>query len=213
MKITKYEHACLVVEDNGKQIVIDPGVFSKSLATDVKYDAAVITHVHSDHMDIETLQKLKSSNPEMRIFSVQQAANDLIKNSLDCEVVGAGDTAVVGDFNLEFFGGQHAIIHPDFPRFENVGVMVSERFYYPGDSFTKPEKPVEILAVPYSGPWLKTGESMDFISQVNPKRCFPTHDYLSSKDGAKFVNNWLRQICEQKGIVFEVIETSQSLGA
>ena len=72
MKITKFEHACLVIEDNGKQIVIDPGVFSKSLATDEKYDAAVVTHVHGDHLDIETLQKLKSSNPDMRIFSVQQ---------------------------------------------------------------------------------------------------------------------------------------------
>jgi probable F420-dependent oxidoreductase len=77
----------------------------------------------------------------------------------------------VGDFTLRFFGGTHAVIHSSIPTIENVGVLVNEELYYPGDSYAVPEGiEVDTLAAPLGAPWLKIGEAMDYVLAV--KDCF-----------------------------------------
>ncbi len=54
MKITKFVHSCLLVEAEGKVILVDPGDFSWGSGTfDIvklnQLDKIVITHEHSDH--------------------------------------------------------------------------------------------------------------------------------------------------------------------
>jgi len=45
MKITKYGHACLMVEIDGRSLVIDPGVFSTDFVSPDNVDAVVIVIV------------------------------------------------------------------------------------------------------------------------------------------------------------------------
>ena len=54
MKIYKYLHSCLVLEENGKRLLIDPGAFSflEGLLKpeDIgPVDAILLTHQHLDH--------------------------------------------------------------------------------------------------------------------------------------------------------------------
>ena len=50
MKITKFGHSCLLVEENGVRILFDPGSYSTA-QNDVKnIDVVLITHEHSDHV-------------------------------------------------------------------------------------------------------------------------------------------------------------------
>ena len=47
MKLTKHEHACVVLEKDGASIVIDPGSFSSGAAEIIAgADAILITHEH-----------------------------------------------------------------------------------------------------------------------------------------------------------------------
>ncbi|MDO8655088.1 MAG: MBL fold metallo-hydrolase, partial [bacterium] len=51
MKITKYVHSCLLVEEQGKTALIDPGNYTfQSKALDLRYieklDFVLITHEH-----------------------------------------------------------------------------------------------------------------------------------------------------------------------
>jgi len=57
MNITKREHACLVVEQSGATLVIDPGSFTAPFAVD-GLAAIVVTHEHADHVTREHLDRL-----------------------------------------------------------------------------------------------------------------------------------------------------------
>ena len=54
MRITKYTHACIRLEDAGKVLVIDPGEWTEPDAW-VGADAILVTHEHSDHVDAARL--------------------------------------------------------------------------------------------------------------------------------------------------------------
>ncbi|HEU5121957.1 MAG TPA: hypothetical protein VFT59_03855, partial [Candidatus Saccharimonadales bacterium] len=54
-----------------------------------------------------------------------------------------------------------------------------------------PGVPVDTLALPAGGPWMKEGEAMDFLATVKPRLAFPTHDALLSETGKSVSDNWL----------------------
>ncbi|WP_343861781.1 MBL fold metallo-hydrolase, partial [Frigoribacterium faeni] len=49
MRLTKLEHACLIIEKDGRRLVVDPGSFTSPLMDLQDVDAIVITHEHADH--------------------------------------------------------------------------------------------------------------------------------------------------------------------
>jgi hypothetical protein len=82
------------------------------------------------------------------------------------------------------YGGWHAEIHPEIPRVVNLGFLVEDSLYHPGDSFDVPEgADVDTVFVPISGPWLKISESVDFVRRIAPRRAFALHDCLLSERG------------------------------
>jgi hypothetical protein len=125
-------------------------------------------------------------------------------------VVEPGHTEQVGPFTLEFFGGNHAVIHPSMPQNQNVGVLVNNTLYYPGDSFSEPGKAVKVLAAPAGGPWMKISEAMDFITAVKPALAFPTHDAVLSDGGQQVNDSMLSHAAEQAGIEYRRIAIKDS---
>ncbi|TAL14097.1 MBL fold metallo-hydrolase [Patescibacteria group bacterium] len=181
MLLTKYEHACFTIEEDSQVLVVDPGNFTTDFKVTDNIVAIVITHEHADHFDPNLLASIYDKNPDSVLISLESITEKMPDHK--SHAVAAGETFTVGPFNLEFFGGTHAQIHPDIPLIDNLGVLVNQRLYYPGDSFTGPNKPVEILALPASAPWLKISESLDFLMQVKPQFTFPTHDAILSATG------------------------------
>ncbi|HSX23818.1 MAG TPA: MBL fold metallo-hydrolase [Candidatus Saccharimonadales bacterium] len=210
MKITKYEHACLNIEEQGRRLLIDPGTFTTSIPDFANIAAVVVTHVHQDHLDAEKLKAIHAANPEVQIYTVQTVADDL-KDIVPVHVVTGGQKAGAGPFQLEFFGGEHALIHPSYPLTANVGVMVNKLLYYPGDSFAMPHQPVNTLAVPANAPWLKTSESMDFIVAIKPKRAFPTHNVFLSDLGNNLSNSLLENSAKTVGASYTFLEPRESI--
>src|SRR6187402_1683072 len=119
MKLTKYEHACMLLEVAGSRVIVDPGEFSMPLGDVGDVVAVVITHEHGDHWTTEQLARILERNPEAAVFGPA----GVVKAAADYEITESHDGLEVelGDFTLKFFGDKHAVIHSSIPVIDNVG--------------------------------------------------------------------------------------------
>jgi L-ascorbate metabolism protein UlaG (beta-lactamase superfamily) len=201
MKLTKYEHASFTLEKDGEVLVVDPGVFTTDFAMTEHVTGVVITHEHADHFDRTLLDVIVTKNPQVTIIghdTIMQQINDLPTIS-----VNAGDAITIGTFVLEFFGGEHAVIHESFTPIANLGVLINQKVYYPGDSFTVPNKPVDVLALPVAAPWMKISEAFDFVANIKPRIAFPTHDAILSDAGKSLPDRMLPPHAESFGTSYQ----------
>ncbi|WP_104126956.1 MBL fold metallo-hydrolase [Cryobacterium sp. Y57] len=214
MKLTKLEHAALIIELAGKKLYIDPGSFTTALSRTAGTVAVVITHEHADHWTPEQLGRIIEMNSDLRIFAPAGVTRAIAAFNADLEIttVQAGDVIGVDPFTLRFFGATHAVIHESIPVIDNVGVLVNDELYYAGDAFTIPEG-VEVgtLAVPAAAPWMKISEAMDYIFAIKPKRSFPTHEMLLSRAGKDLSNARFQNVTQLSGGEFFPLEPGDSL--
>ncbi len=201
MKLTKFEHACFVVEDNGRKVVVDPGAYTTDFVVPDNVSAIVITHNHADHLNKDLLVEIIAKNPEAIIVGHQETVGDLHDHKL--QTVTANEGIDIDGFKLEFYGGKHATIDPAIPIIANLGIMINGKLYYPGDSFTLPERPVEILALPVAAPWMKLSEAVSFLKQVKPQLAFPTHDAILSDAGKGLPDNLIPLLTKDLGIKYQ----------
>jgi L-ascorbate metabolism protein UlaG (beta-lactamase superfamily) len=198
MRVTKFEHATLTIVDMGRTLIIDPGSFTAPLGELEDVVAIVLTHEHADHWTADHLDRILGMFPGTPIFAPEGVSTAAA--AYDITVVHPGDVVQVDPFRLEFFGGRHALIHESIPVVDNVGVLVNDDFYYPGDSYAVPEgRSVKLLAAPVGAPWLKIGEAMDFVLAVAPRRVFATHDMTLSVSGRDMGRARLGWAAEQNG--------------
>ena len=209
MRVTKFEHATLTLIDAGKTLVIDPGSFTAPLIDLAGTVAVVITHEHPDHWTPDHLDRIRKAVPDVPIYGPEGVARAAA--GYDVIAVQPGETVDVDPFRLEFFGGKHAVIHETIPVVDNVGVLVNDVFYYPGDSYAVPKgADVKLLAAPVGAPWLKIGEAMDFVLAVAPRQAFGTHDMTLSVIGRDMGRVRLRWAVEQDGGEFLALDPGES---
>jgi L-ascorbate metabolism protein UlaG (beta-lactamase superfamily) len=210
MLVTKQEHACLILESAGKKLVIDPGVFTTALVGLNDVVAVVITHEHGDHWTADQLTRILARNPDAKLYGPEGVA--IAATDFDITVVKDGDMIDAKPFSLRFFGEKHAVIHSSIPIVDNVGVLVNDSLYYPGDSFTVPEGvEVDVLAAPVGAPWLKIGEAIDFVLAVRPRRAFATHEMVLSTAGKGMGGDRLKWAVEQGGGEYVALEPGDAL--
>ncbi|WP_066519846.1 MBL fold metallo-hydrolase [Curtobacterium ammoniigenes] len=200
MRVTKLEHACLIVTEGDAALVIDPGNYTRPVdASGVV--AVVITHEHPDHITSEQLRRILGTNPEAVVLGPPGVASALRAEVPDVavDVIGDGALRTVGPFTLRFFGTKHERIHASVPLVDNTGVLINDRLFYPGDAYTNPGVPVDLLVCPVGAPWLKVGEMMDYVSSVAPARSMPTHEGTLSAAGFDQATMRLAQATEPHG--------------
>lgn len=173
MRITRYGHSCLLVEDGDARLLLDPGNFSSGFASLRGLTAVLVTHQHPDHLDVARLRPLLEANPDARLHCDEGSVEAL--EGLPHVVVRAGDRLDLAT-TVDVLGSQHAVIHPDLPRIPNVGYLIGGRFFTPGDALTVPDADVEILGLPTAAPWLKASEAVELLRAVQPPLAFPVHD-------------------------------------
>jgi L-ascorbate metabolism protein UlaG (beta-lactamase superfamily) len=210
MRLTKHEHAALTLDKHGKKLVIDPGSFTLPLSDLHGIVGIVLTHEHPDHWTPEHLDRILATYPDTPVFAPEGVAK--AAGGYRITVVSPGEAVDVGPFHLEFFGGTHAVIHESIPVVDNVGVLVDDEFYYPGDSYAVPrDAQVTLLAAPVGAPWLKIGDAMDFVLAVKPSRAFGTHDMTLSRAGLNMGRARLQWAVEQNGGEFLELDPGQSV--
>lgn len=214
MRIIKHEHACLSVHhDDGGTVVIDPGSFSGRLVDLEDVRAVVVTHEHGDHWTPEHLADLRQRFPDAPILGPAGVAAAVAATEIGdvIDVVTPGDEREIGGFRLAFFGGTHAEIHRSLPRVDNVGVLVDDRLFHPGDSLEPPGVAVELLAAPAGAPWLKIGETMDFVVAVSPKQAIAIHDAVLSEAGLRIAEARITGAIESVGGDYVQLRPGDSL--
>jgi L-ascorbate metabolism protein UlaG (beta-lactamase superfamily) len=190
MELTKHGHACVVLSDGERRLVIDPGAFTEPSALDGA-SAVLITHEHADHFVPDRVRAALDSDPALEVWTNKSVAAQLEGLGGRVHVVGNGDAVTAAGFEVTVHGELHAEIHPDVPRIANIGFLVNGQVFHPGDALTVPDQPVETLLVPMHAPWSRTADLIDYVRAVHADQAFGVHDGLLNDTGCGLVTGLL----------------------
>ena len=226
MHLKKLSHCCMVIDikgSDGKQrrILTDPGFYSIEEHDKIKHaDIVLITHEHQGHFHIESLKALLKRAPDASIFTNDTVGELLAKEGIEHHVMEHEDVVDHKGIHIEAYDKKHALLHKSIPQSSNVGFLISTQvgpvqaqdrpvcLFFPGDAFTDPKKPIDALALPTSGPWMKISEPIDYALQLKPRMAFPVHD---GEGGGGFRNMFIEKILGQNGIEFVKLEDGGEL--
>jgi L-ascorbate metabolism protein UlaG (beta-lactamase superfamily) len=206
MRLTKFGHSCLLLEEGRARMLLDPGTLSEGFEELEGLTAVLYTHQHADHLDPGRLRGLLDRNPGVRVVSDEGSAKSLGEAGAEVEVVRDGDELEIAGVGVRVVGRDHAVIHPDIPVVPNVGYLAAGRLFHPGDAFTPPEQPVEVLAVPAGAPWLKVSESIGYMREVRPRIAVPVHEKVLSAVGITIYYRQLEQLGTSGGTTLRVMD-------
>jgi L-ascorbate metabolism protein UlaG (beta-lactamase superfamily) len=203
MKITKFVHACLLVETPDRVALFDPGNFSaEAVPVDAlqRLDDIFITHVHPDHCDPLLIKKLVARFPKVRVTStpevVARLAEQGIKNASDQPPAG-----------VTFFDSPHeskAPLMPEAPQ--EIGIHYLDVLSHPGDSHHFHETK-QILALPVTAPWGTSFDAMALACQLRPKYVLPIHDWHWRDEARDLMYARFETVLAEQNITFLKLQT------
>lgn len=180
MNITKLVHSCLIVENAGKRILIDPGNYSwqsgivkPELLTNV--DVVVVTHAHPDHFHEGFVKAIKDASPNAVWYGPKQVVDKLV-------VWGINGSTTSNDENIRFIESEHADLSPWFnEQPAHTSFVIFNDLLVGGDCHTLTESHGARIfgAAINGGPWgAVVGFSKMVESMTNrPQIVIPLHDW------------------------------------
>lgn len=200
MKLTKLVHACLLVEEEGKTALIDPGVFSRQAVLDKlaqlnNLNYLIITHNHADHLDEEVVDAVAKKFPQ-----IQLAANAQINQQLS-----QLNLTVAGDDCFKFNAPHEPLPAGEVP--DNSGWHFGH-LSHPGDSLSFNETR-DILALPYVAPWGSTTQAVQLALKLQPKFVVPIHDWHLSEEARGWYAGLLERALAPADIKFVDLPMNQ----
>lgn len=179
MKVTKYPQSCLIIEQQGKRIVIDPGalVSGKFSASDLlPVEAILITHEHEDHADPDLIRGLvgDSNVPVIANESTKQLFGDLVT-----QVVADNEEFEIAGMKVVARELPHCLMVDGSAGPQNTGYVIDEVFFHAGDGVKLDNLRVPSAAIPIAGPDISARDVFDFIKQLKCQTVVPIHyDYF-----------------------------------
>jgi len=180
MNIIKLVHSCLVVEQDGKRILVDPGSYSwqsdlvkpELLAG---LDQVVVTHAHPDHLDERFAQAVKAASPNAIWYGPAQVTDQLSH-------WGINGLAASDDPKIRFIDSEHADLSPWFgEQPQHTSFVLFDDLLIGGDCHTLTSAHgARILAGAINGgPW---GGVVGFAKMIQamadrPQVVIPLHDW------------------------------------
>jgi len=192
MKVTRYFQSCLLIEDKGARILIDPSGQEKDRLSEFgKLDAVFYTHEHGDHFDAGMAQDF-----------VEQGVAPVYANASTAKLIEASKTEVkdgqeydINGLKVKAIELPHCLMVDGSTSVQNTGYLVDGKLFHPGDGAELEGLSVDTLAVPISGPDISLKDAYAFTVQVKAKQVIPIHydflggnpDYLGSSLNKKGV--------------------------
>ena len=209
MRIKKLGHCCLLIEEKGFRVLTDPGNYSTLQNSEKRIDIILITHEHADHFHIESVKKVLENNPQAVIVTNSTVGKLLAVEAISHIQTEDGETYANKDLTIFGHGSKHAEIYKTWGSVLNTGYFIGERLFYPGDALYDPKRPIEILALPVAGPWVKISESVNYALALKPKIAFPVHDGGLINPG--IVHRVPAKVLPENAIEFRVLEIGVSV--
>ncbi len=208
MRIRKYGHSCLLLQERGESLLFDPGKpeFLDDLATPDAFagvSVIALTHWHPDHADPGLIRRIVERSGA-RVLAPHEGVGPLAEAGVEATVPNDGKMSI-GVFGLHVTTVPHAaILGSAAPR--NMAYLVNDRLLNPGDSFDsrlEEYRGVATLALPVTAPWLTEIDAASFAERLAPTRVVPVHDgYLEDFFRERRYETF-GQYFEKKGIGFE----------
>jgi len=222
MKITRYAQSCLLIETEGKRILVDPGClgFEESLVDSkwINIDVILITHKHGDHCEEKTLKKIIERD-NAKLYSTKEVAETYPE--LNFDIVKEGDIIDVmsdeGGVKVEVVKAVHGyipLLKGGKEIQENVGYIVDDckrRAYITSDTicFDNDHK-CDIIFVPVSNHGLVMGafEAALFSKETGAEIIVPVH-----YDNPKFPTeiDKVKEEFDKQGINLKVLGIGESI--
>jgi L-ascorbate metabolism protein UlaG (beta-lactamase superfamily) len=208
MRISKYIHSCLLVEQETDKILFDPGKFSfvEGLIAPEQFQnlsAIILTHQHPDHIDDRALQTIVAGNPAALVLTNTEIQARLKRKGMAAEIFETG-SRTVHSFTIAAFDAPHApILGADPPQ--NTAYLINEVFLHPGDSFADSllaKKNTPVLALPIMAPWTTELEIAKFARRMSSQHIIPIHDGYAKDFFLQQRYENFRQHFTQQGIQF-----------
>lgn len=197
MKISKFVHSCLLVEEQNISILIDPGSYTyqeKALNPSLlnKLDFLLITHEHQDHMYLPLIKEIIKKFPHIILISNQQVADVLDKEGLKVQIHG--------NEVIKLREEQHEKLL-DIPLPQNTLFTLFNKVTHPGDSLQF-HSTSEILALPIQAPWGSFVAAVEKAVSVKPKIVIPIHDWHWRDEAREALYERAKKYLEKFGIKF-----------
>jgi L-ascorbate metabolism protein UlaG (beta-lactamase superfamily) len=211
VRLTKFTHSCVRFEDGDRSLVIDPGVFSELDDALDGASAVLVTHEHPDHINVDRVRAALQRDSRLRLYAPSSVTSALSEFGEQVVAVEPGGQFEAAGFGVRTFGGQHALIHPAIPTIVNIGYLVEDSVFHPGDSFTVPNAPVATLLLPTNAPWSKAAEVIDFAVAVRAPQVHQIHDSLITDVYAGMLAGHLERIAGPHGVQLRYLAAKESV--
>ena len=170
-----YGQSAFRIEDNSKQIYIDPWKMAKGLP---KADVIFVTHTHFDHYSQGDIDKLSQQGTQ-----IVAPAEVAIKNGKRARSVAPGDKFEINGIKVEAIPAYNVdkSFHPRSNRWVGYVIELGDgtRVYHAGDTDRIPEMDAikaDIIMLPIGGTYTMTAaEAAEAANVINPKLAIPMH--------------------------------------
>ncbi len=182
MRVTKYPQSCLVLEKDGRRILIDPGSFmaAKFGASEVPdIEAIFLTHRHPDHADPVFIKEVMAKK-EVPVYGNQDTRGLL--GEVISQVINPGDQCEAAGFKVQVYDMPHCALPDGSAGPPNNGYVFDSSFLHAGDGVSVQELTVENAAIAITGPDLSLRDAADLIKAIEAKKVIPIHYSIFSDD-------------------------------
>jgi L-ascorbate metabolism protein UlaG (beta-lactamase superfamily) len=181
VKITPLYHASTLIEAGGKVIYLDPATPAK-LSGLPKADLILITHIHGDHMDPDSIKQI--SKPGTEIL----APASVVETVTAAKPMANGETKTWHEWTIEAVPAYNLKRGPQpgqlfHPKGRDNGYVLTyggKRFYFSADTEGVPEmralKNIDVAFVCMNLPYtMPPDEAADAVKAFHPKIVIPYH--------------------------------------
>lgn len=215
MKITKFPQSCLLIETEGKKILVDPGNLKyKEEYFDIwnTADIILITHKHPDHCNTEILEEL---NKNITVYSTKEVAE--ANKSLKISIIKENDIIELDNIKIEVvyaIHGYQPLLKGAKEIHENVGYIIDDgqnRLYTTSDTICfKNDYKANILCIPVTGHGLTMSafEAALYAKEVEAVLTIPIH-----MDNPAFPPDFdfIKEMFEKYEVEYEILENDESI--
>lgn len=182
LKITFIGHGSLMFSFGGNIIHVDPVEQMADYKKLPKADIILITHEHSDHLDVRAIAKLRTSGTVLVMTenSAKQVKDGITMRNGDIKTIEGLKVEAVPAYNIVHMRSPGTPFHPKSVGNGYVVTFGDKRVYIAGDTENTPEmkalKAIDIAFLPMNLPYTMTPEMVaDAAKAFKPEILYPYH--------------------------------------